>query len=360
MKFSNLEKLIEKIESVGLKRQKSLICENYSMTFYFSENIQGNKIWWWQTYKEFFNDDTPEPKNIFYYGLLVSHLTNDPEFIYAVSLGKSHFYLSKLIEADFGIKLAVRMANENTILLKKSRYFAGTKRQDISSYEKFIKNNYEAGESVEHLKIKALNKEVWGDKNIIFADSVQMDMSIEPKGLVNIFNEIETTLLDQEIINLPKLEAISDDELITKLDSALLESISTKQAHIVIEEFETFGINFCFRFNEYEYEILTLENRRSINKKYIGNSIDINNIYDYFQEFKDIGDVNKVKLRFKIDGTGVFTKPIKELLDFHIKHEDTNYFLKNGCWYSFNQTFMDYLSAALNDIQIIKKDNLNN
>jgi len=313
MKFYNLEKLTEKIESVGLKKQKSIDCDNYTMTFYFSENIQGNEIWWWQTYKEFFNDDTPEPKNIFYYGLLVSHLTNNPKFIYAVSLGKSHFYLSKLIESDFGIKLAVRMANENTILLKKSRYFAGTKRQDISSYEKFIKNSYEAGESVDHLKIKALNKEVWGEKNIIFADSVQMDMSIDPKGLINIFNEIEHTLLDDEIISLPKLEAIADTDLVLKLDSALLESILKKQAHVVIEEFETYGINFCFRFNEYEYEILTLENRRNINKKQIGNAIDINHIYDYFQEFNDIDDINKVKLKFKIDGNGVFTKPIKEL-----------------------------------------------
>jgi hypothetical protein len=49
-------------------------------------------------------------------------MKDNPKEIYAVSLGKSHFYLSKFIELDFGISLAIRMANEQSILLKKSRY----------------------------------------------------------------------------------------------------------------------------------------------------------------------------------------------------------------------------------------------
>lgn len=160
VKFEKKDELLSKIGSVGLVEQKTQIYENYEMIFYFSEEIEGNDVWWYETYREFFKADITSPKNLFYFALLICINTDDPEEIYAVSLGKSHFYLSKFIESDFGITLAVRMADESTTLLKKSRYFTGTKRHEVSSYENFNKNSYDSGESVEHLKLKASNKEM--------------------------------------------------------------------------------------------------------------------------------------------------------------------------------------------------------
>ncbi|WP_216069485.1 DUF6119 family protein [Acinetobacter junii] len=108
--------LLNKIESVGLVKQKTQNYDNYEMTFFFSEEIKGNEIWWFETYKDFLNLPDELPKNIFYFGLLICKNEDNPKEIYAVSLGKSHFYLSKFIELDFGISLAIRMANEQSIL----------------------------------------------------------------------------------------------------------------------------------------------------------------------------------------------------------------------------------------------------
>lgn len=63
IKHHKVKELKDKLKSVGLVEQKTLPTLNYSKTFYFSENIKGNDVWWWKTYREFFNDDVKEPKN---------------------------------------------------------------------------------------------------------------------------------------------------------------------------------------------------------------------------------------------------------------------------------------------------------
>ncbi|MCH7312479.1 DUF6119 family protein [Acinetobacter sp. ANC 4805] len=243
IKHDKYEDLLVKIESVGLIQQKTLCPENYNMVFYFSESIEGNEIWWWSTYRVFIKDDIPTPKNKFYFGLLICTNVDNPNEIYAISLGKSHFYLSRFIEADFGINLAIRMADEQSILLKKSRYFTGTKRHEVSSYENFNKDSYDSGESVEHLKLKASNTDIWGDKNIIFADSIQLDISKEPSDLSKILNDISDSMSDDEIIRLPKLELISDEILIGDLNSVVLTAIINNQANVGVEEISISGIN---------------------------------------------------------------------------------------------------------------------
>ena len=51
LKFEELDNLLKKINSVGLVEQKTQVYDNYEMTFFFSENIEGNDIWWHETYK---------------------------------------------------------------------------------------------------------------------------------------------------------------------------------------------------------------------------------------------------------------------------------------------------------------------
>ncbi|MFH4134645.1 sporadically distributed protein, TIGR04141 family, partial [Acinetobacter baumannii] len=89
----------------------------------------------------------------------------------------------------------------------------------------FVKDSYESGESVEHIKLKATDKEIWGEKNIIFADSIQMDINKRPEELVEIFNSISDTVKRNPIINLPKLEAVTDEVLVEELDNELLTSL---------------------------------------------------------------------------------------------------------------------------------------
>ncbi|MGE6163527.1 DUF6119 family protein, partial [Aeromonas salmonicida] len=70
------------------------------------------------------------------------------------------------------------------------------------------------------------------------------------------------------------------------------------------------------------------------------------------KENQDIDNVNNLKVQFKREDSGVFSKSIKEVIDFYVEHDGYNYFLKHGEWYKFNQTFMDYLKKSLESISI--------
>lgn len=346
--------LIKKLSGVGLKEQKTIISGNYSMKFFYSDDVLGSEVWWWKTYREFFKRGAKEPKNVFNFALLLCTNIKNPTIIYAASLGKSHFYLSKFIEPDFGINLAVRIADENTILLKKSRHFSGSKRQEIASYASFIKDNYEPGESVDHLKLKATDKGVWGERNMIFADSIQMDRDIDPRQLAEVFEQVDECMGGVEIINLPKLEP-APTELEDQLDKILFTSLMQDKGNVLIEEFQTQGVCISFNFNDYNFQFSSKNPKdNNINKENIGNSLDIPSIKKFITTHSYIKSIDMIRVQFNNEETGKFTKGLKELLDFYASHQDITYFLRNGIWYKFNQPFMKYLKRSLDNISTIQ------
>jgi len=358
VRHERITDLKQKLDAVGLVEQRTLESKGYSMKFYFSEKVEGNEIWWWSTYKDFFKDGIDEPKNYFYFGVLLCSHLKEPEIVYVVSLGKSHFYLSKFITSNFGIHLAVRMADENTILLKKSRYFAGTKRQDVSSYEKFQRDSYEPGESVEHLKLKASDKTVWGEKSIIFADSIQMDVASSPLNLPDVFDRIALYSARDEIILLPKLEPIEGD-MIAELDSLLLDSLRAENGKVNVEEFSVHGVVICFNFHDYDYRLSAkIPDQDKYHTKNVGNTLEIGDVREFIADYPGVVDVNSIRVQFKTGDAGSFTKGLKEVLDFPVDHEDSHYFLRCGEWYKFNQTFMDYLRRSVESIEIIMMEPL--
>lgn len=116
---------------------------------------------------------------------------------------------------------------------------------------------------------------MYGGKNIVFADSIQLDISKEPCELSKILNDISDSMSGDEIIRLPKLELISDEILINDLNSKILTAIINNQANVGVEEISISGINIIFRFNEYNYELVFKQGRKEVEKLDIGNSLDI-------------------------------------------------------------------------------------
>ncbi|OVE47510.1 DUF6119 family protein [Chromobacterium violaceum] len=349
----NLPPLLEVLAKSGLLEQKHAIHFDHKLTFYFSEKNKGQEPWWWKHYKHLANNDKITPNNVFHYGLLVAESTKSSDFVYVISLGKSHFYLNKFIERDFGINFAIRMADGKSILLKKSRYFTGAKKGEITSYTSFHVNDFEPGESVDHLKLKAEDKNLWGDGNIVFSDSIQISLGKSPDEFGRIIKDIEETLGKNEKIQLPKLEIIKNEVTEKELDKALLNSIKNKDIDASVSEFDVFGVNINFRMEEYDYEIFLqngLESRK--HKKTIGNTLEIDTISDYIRNVPADTDINSIKIKSSTDTNGSFTRSLKEILDFKITYADQQYFIRNGNWHLFNETFINYLKRALENIPI--------
>lgn len=355
-----IDDFLEKLKYIGLKKQKTKTIENYDLTFYFSDNVKGNEIWWLKTYEEFLENKQKDKYNIFHYGLLLCRKTNDEKIVFAISLGKSHFYLNKYIQNNFGIDLAVRMANEKTTLLKKSRFFAGVKRQEVSSYQKFINNSYAAGESVEHIKLKADDTELWGSKNIIFADSVQLEIDKKPEELPKLLSTIEETLKNGDLtINLPKIESVSEN-IQNILDSQLISQLKdSKHTSISIDEFNSNGVNISFRTNDHSYVLRYLKADKKYISSIIHKTLDAQILKDFLIKNPEIKNIDNLKIQFKNEEKGSFTLSIKEVIDSVIVLNDENYFLKNGEWYRFNQTFREYLKKSIESIQLEEQIELN-
>ncbi|RUT66813.1 hypothetical protein CKG00_10765 [Morganella morganii] len=62
-----LNKLKLSLKDNGLVEQKTISNNKFKSTFYFSENNNGNDIWWWEIYKDFIKDKKKAKKYISYW-----------------------------------------------------------------------------------------------------------------------------------------------------------------------------------------------------------------------------------------------------------------------------------------------------
>lgn len=357
---SNLSRLIQGLSKTELVKQKTKITNNFTSTFYFSENPIGHDVWWADAYKEYLIDNSSKPRNIFYYALLISEPKSlKAKHAYLVSLGKSHFYLNKFIDRDFGINLAVRIADEETILLKKSTYFSSVKTGELSSYIRFIKNNYDPGESVDHLKLKASKVDIWGDKNIIFSDSIQISSDIIPTDIEELLNRIEQHMSHNEVIHLPKLETVRDSLFRDELDGHLLTAIRKDQFEFSLSEFEVTGCNIRLESINFDYDIYIKDGRGPENtREKLGDSLNKNGVSEYIKKLDENIPLCDIKIKSTCDLMGRRTRALREVIEFSFQLHESQYILKRGIWYIFNNTFMQLLKKSLENISYSYRDNL--
>lgn len=354
-----LKELIEKISNEGLVKQKSITHQGYRLIFYFSDKLKGNEVWWWDVFNAFFKKSVKRPYNIFYFGLLIAHKVKEPENCYLISLGKSHFYLSKFIETDFGLKVAMRIANDDKILLKKSRFFCGGKNQEASSYLEFVKGAYVAGESIDHLKTKAKETEKWGSNNITFSDSIQLTLDGDPLKLVDVFNDIDNSLSIDGDIEFPKSEKVLDEFKITELDQCLYDSIMNDDALVIIDEIQSHGPEIIINNSSAIFKLYTKVGGGNKHDKFTDkiNDIKIKDVKDFIEK-NNLDNINNIFVKIISENGGGYTNTLKEILSITHTEGGEHYFLKRGFWNRFNTAFMKYLSASLSSIDFIIREDL--
>lgn len=357
---SRIKDLITKLSSTELVEQKTLESNEFKSTFFYSEDVKGNDVWWWQTYNVFMNNTSIKPSNKFHYGLLISVPRNPKaKYSYLISLGKSHFYLSEFIERDFGINLAIRMANEASVLLKKSTYFSSMKKGDLSSYQKFIPDNYEPGESVDHLKLKAKDTDLWGDKYIIFSDSVQLNDDTQPHDIEKVLSKIDKAINGRAIISLPKLEMVKRTADVEELDKILIEQIRNSSISFSTSEFEILGTQILLTQEKYNYELFTrIGNGSFDNREKIGNIIDAQLIHKYISSLANHFTIDNIRVKCESESCNSIIKPLKDCIEFSTYYNNESFFLRNGIWHKFNKTFMAHLKTSLGKIKTVKSKNL--
>ncbi|WP_161937716.1 DUF6119 family protein [Aquitalea pelogenes] len=355
---NKIKQLLLKIKSSELVILGVIRKNNYNLRFYFSEKPKGTPVPWWNSFSSFTKTKNYIPENVFHYGLLIATPKDKSEnYIFIASFGKSHFYLNKLIDRDFGISFAIRAAKNDSILLKKSRYFTGIKKGDIASYQKFNQTDFIAGESVDHLKLTLKNKKTWGEGSIICSDSIQISLTKNPDQFDEIIDCIKKELQSKITMEIPKLEKENNPTTIKDLNENLLKCIKDKSASVSITEFNIFGPHIYISSDILDYELIHSNKNKILKSKTIGNNLTIGSISDFISS-ENIIDIDNIKVKMTDSNGDKFKKSIKEALDFRMTLGNDQYITKNGDWYYFNEKFLDFLKKSLAKIPLVKKKNL--
>ena len=245
--------LYEKLTSdnVGLKKIYEEDVSNFNVKFLFSTDPDEAKIWWLEQYEAFF-EEHDLPRNLIYFAAVI---ISNAHCCYAVSLGKSHFFLREYCEFDFGLRMAERIANLKKPRSKNSQYFQSKRSKTIVSYKQGYDLDYDSGESLSFLRSETTSRKKWG-KVASFGHSLQLSVSEPPKNLVKVVKRIEKALAQPPKRVIPKTEIVKDPNLIQKLDQSLVSEIEgvDESTNLQVDEFSVSGVDFVFN-DQYQYSL---------------------------------------------------------------------------------------------------------
>lgn len=322
--------LIQKFNDSGLIKTYEKKHNGFTLYFYFSDTPDEINIWWMDFYSEYLKDK--DVKNKVYFAAFI--ISND-NLLYAISLGKSHFYLKPYCHSDFGVNLAERIIDSTQLKLKNSKLFGGKRNKAITSYIANSEIEYDSGESIYFIKASIINKEIWG-KTASFGNSVLLNIDISPDDITNLISRIEDTLLEAPQIIFPRATIIKDEEEIKRLDRKLIDAINSNETSIQTEESILSGVDFIF-LDKSQFRFIMNGKRYSVE------DLTIDSLKTFLNENKIILDeenINKIKVKVTDDANKGYTESLKNFIDFV---DDERHCLIYGKWHVFNQNYLKYL-----------------
>jgi len=346
---SQRNELVEKLQSVGLSKIGSKNIDGFSLDFYFSEEPDAIDIWWTEIYKDFLGT-IEKPKNKIYFATLLIY---NSQIVYAVSLGKSHFYLKHFCDGDFGLNLAERIADDINPKIKHSKFYKSRKNKIITTYQEGSGIDFDSGESLHYIRAKTIDKDIWG-KTASFGQSAQFNIEIKPEELPDFIKKIEETLKQTSRIKLPKVVLVQDEETRNKLDNLLGKALAGASQSSTVQEsnITLSGVDFIFS-DQYEYSFYVKGRRDSHTDK---GELTLDRLRQFISE-KNINletQLNDVKVKVHNEFGRDFSVSLKETLDF--VEEKERYCLIDGKWYQFNQSFLDFLKDEVDSIDFKEQE----
>jgi len=346
------ENLVKKIESVGLKKIGNKTIDGFILDFYFSNEPEPIPIWWTEVYNDFFGE-LEKPQNKIYFATL---LVYNSQIVYAVSLGKSHFYLTHFCDSDFGLNLAERIADDANPKIKNSKFYKSRKNKIITTYQEGSGIDFDSGESIHYLRAKTIDKDTWGE-TASFGQSVQFSIKIKPEKLPDFIKKIEEALKQTSRIKLPKVILVQDEETQNKLDNLLAKALTiSSQSSTTVQESDITlsGVDFIFS-DKYEYSFYVKGVRDSYTDK---GDLTLDRLRQFISEtsVNIETQLNDVKVKVHNEFGRDFSVSLKETMDF--VEEKERYCLIDGKWYQFNQSYLDFLKEEVDSIDFESQEDV--
>lgn len=262
---------------------------------------------------------------------------------YVVSYGNAHFYLSDYCDYSFGIKIAERLINLDSVKAQQNVSHGGKLSKTHIDYLSNSTLSYRGGEIPTYIKGESINEGVWG-KSINCGTSAQFKWEEEPLELGEKLAELDRVYNSESTVSLPRLLALDDDndsEKIDELFSALANAIANyddslkNTALINVPSFYMVGTKLI-QNDSIRFKMSC--NRK--NKQYDG-ELSIGAIKSFLEEKElDITTcIRSIKLSVEY-GNDQWT-PYKPLIDYLEFVTDNNFCLRNGKWCRFNNSYIE-------------------
>ena len=332
-----------KSPALGLKIINSEKIGDYQADFYFSEDVKNIQIPWVETYADFFGE--PKPANTVYFGC---YLWESGKYCFALSYGKSHFYLRQFCDHDFGTFIAKRIANEKDIRQKSSKKFAGKKKKEIKSYTRNSQLDIESGESVDYLQSSIIKDQVINfGKSGKFGSSVLLSLDIEKDKLPGFLKDLLTAIALPENFPLPRTTIIDNTAQSKKFEEDLVKEIvgNSENTDFTSNSHELFGVDFVFSGHE-KYKF----SHRGNESDYL-DELSIDALRKYVSENSIPKDeIMAIKVIVEKEDSKPYTKQIKDSLDYIV--DGHNVILSQGRWMEFNEDYVTQLNEYIDEVEI--------
>lgn len=343
------------IESKGMSEIGSDTCGEYAATFYLcTEPAIVDDIWWVKQFGMLIPDAIKdEIKNSSYFGVV---LYSSDTSCFAIPLGKSHFFLREFGEQDFGVELACRIADDNSVKMVNSRSFGGKKTKSIATFGDDARLELENGESLEYLQATTRDEGNWGKKGS-FGSSAALTLPICPENMDQVLNGIEEKLASAPLFEPPRAISVKSKELKALLDADLSNALSEGGAdpgEVHVDAVQLNGIEFIFR-DAYRC-FLRGPGRRTSE---ILENLSLEQLQAYAQEMElDLAEVwNDIKVvHVNVNDDLKFTEKLRHTISFVTDRDGKYYFLKDGKWFEFSPQYVHNLIEAVREITWVDSD----
>jgi uncharacterized protein (TIGR04141 family) len=337
---NRIDPLITKMADVGMEEVFTENIDGWAAAFYFSTAPQPVEIPWVSQFSLELGSLNPKPTNSLYFA---SYLWRSEDFCLALSFGKAHFYLREFCDNDFGLEMARRIGSKDDVRQKAARRYAGKRKKEIRSYLRETQLDVESGESIDYLQAATIDKDKWG-VTAKFGASMLISPDATPSRLPQLFGDVQKELQNEARFQLPRIEEIKDDSLISRYDRELARAILSEAAEFEESSHQLVGVDFVFSGNEeYYFQYYSSKSQRL-------SRLEICDLRDFIQDHSIREDkIFKIKLRVVRDESREYSQELKKCLDYSIDH--ARVFLQNGKWVEFNrdydQSLNNYIDEAI-------------
>jgi len=280
------------------------------------------------------------------YGAVLFFYNSD--YCYAASYGNAHFYMTSYCDNNFGIDVAEKLMDLNSIRGQQNLSHGGRMSKSHTDYRKPVPVNYKSGDIPSFLQGMSNNYDRWGGQ-LICANSIQVKWEENIAQLPHKLAELENTLNHACSMKiLPRMHPLKDEKdgsKIIMLNQKLIKAIeqwdqSDSHNDISVPTFFLIGTKIM-QSNASEYTVTC--NHKSLT---LSGDLAFAPIIQFWRENSIPLDVALLKTNVRVEKK--YTVPLKELIEF-TSIED-HCCLRLGKWYEYNQSFLSELYKSVDRI----------